>query len=302
MGLVINLKTETNIIDRSENTTRYLREIKGYNTLTKEEELEWFTKYKNGNEEEREFARDYIMLCNQRLVIAAAKKWANADNLTDYINEANIGLAEAIEKFDIEKGTKFCTYAMWFIKRAINNYNNDIVPIVRKTNLSKTFHVISKVTNDFIQKNERIPTSEELMNYINEKYKSKALKDKNDLLDVHIARMDDVGGDADDSNANFTDLMDYNRISSSVNDYETKSNNDYNKMLVNSLLKALTPREQKLIKMRFGLVEINGIKREFELAEIAEELNLTTERVRQLETEILKKLRKEYGSAINDLI
>jgi RNA polymerase primary sigma factor len=236
------------------------------------------------------------------MVIAAAKKWANTDNLTDYINEANIGLAEAIDKFDTSKGTKFCTYAMWFIKRAINNYNNDVAPIVRRTNLSKTFHVVSKVTNDFIQKNERFPTADELKESINKKYKKKDIKDKNDLLDIHITRMDDVGGDADDTNANFSDLMDYNRISSSVNEYETTSTNDYNKKMVDSLLSILTPREQKLIKMRFGLIEINGIKREFELIEVAEELGITPERVRQLETSILLKLRKEYGNRINDLL
>lgn len=302
MSLVINLKAETGLVDRSENTTRFYEDIKKFPTLTKEDEDKWFGVLKNGNPEEKNFAREYIWLCNQRLVIAAAKKWATTDTLTDYINEANIGLAEAIDKFELNKGTKFCTYAMWFIKRAINNYNNDVAPIVRRTNLSKTFHVVSKVTNDFIQKYERFPTADELKESINKKYKKKDIKDKNDLLDIHIARMNDVGGDSDDSNANFTDLMDYNRISSSVNEYEVKSNDDYNKKLVDNLLKVLNPREQKLIKMRFGLIEINGIKREFELIEVAEELNLTTERVRQLETEIIKKLRKEYGDRINDLL
>jgi RNA polymerase primary sigma factor len=302
MSLVINLKAETGLVDRSENTTRFYEDIKKFPTLTKEDEDKWFGVLKNGNPEEKNFAREYIWLCNQRLVIAAAKKWATTDTLTDYINEANIGLAEAIDKFELNKGTKFCTYAMWFIKRAINNYNNDVAPIVRRTNLSKTFHVVSKVTNDFIQKYERFPTADELKESINKKYKKKDIKDKNDLLDIHITRMDDVGGDADDTNANFSDLMDYNRISSSVNEYETASTNDYNKKMVDSLLSILTPREQKLIKMRFGLIEINGIKREFELIEVAEELGITPERVRQLETSILLKLRKEYGNRINDLL
>jgi RNA polymerase primary sigma factor len=302
MPLIINLKSDTNIVDRSENTVRFYDDIKRYPILTKEEEEKWFRILSDGTEEEKKKAREYIWLCNQRLAISAAKKWANTDNLTDYINEANIGLAEAIDKFDITKGTKFCTYAMWFIKRAINNYNNDISPIVRKTNLSKTFHVVSRVTNEFIQNNERNPTSDELKEQINKKYKAKDIKDKNDLLDIHIARMDDVGGDADDSNANFTDLMDYNRISSSVNEYEVVSSDEYNKNLIDNLLKILAPREQKLIKMRFGLIEVNGIKREFELSEVAEELSLTTERVRQLEAEVLKKLRKAYGNMISDLI
>jgi RNA polymerase primary sigma factor len=141
MSLVINLKAETGLVDRSENTTRFYEDIKKFPTLTKEDEDKWFDVLKNGSPEEKSFARDYIWLCNQRLVIAAAKKWATTDTLTDYINEANIGLAEAIDKFELDKGTKFCTYAMWFIKRAINNYNNDVAPMVRKTNLSSRYQV-----------------------------------------------------------------------------------------------------------------------------------------------------------------
>ena len=107
MGLVINLKADTGLVDRSENTTRFLKDVKDFPTLTREEEIEWFTKYKHGTKEEKEIARDYIMLCNQRMIIAAAKKWAKTDTLMDYVNEANFGLNEAIEKFDPSKKTLY---------------------------------------------------------------------------------------------------------------------------------------------------------------------------------------------------
>lgn len=301
MSLAINLKTETGILERTENVTRYFDDVKKYPILKKEEEEKWFKLLRNGTESEKKKARDYIWLCNQRLVIASAKKWATAENLTDYINEANIGLADAIDRFDVSKGVKFCTYAVWFIKRAINRYNNEIVPMVHKTNHSKTYHVISKATNEFVQNNERTPTTEELKELINKSY-NKNLKDKNDLLDVQISRMDELTAKKDSRETVSDVILDYNRISSTTNKYNEEEDDEYNKSLVNSLLRGLKPREQELIKMRFGMIEYNGMKRELEVAEIAKELSLTPERVRQMEDTIIKKLKRIYGDNISKLI
>jgi RNA polymerase primary sigma factor len=159
MSLAINLKAETGLlVDRSENTTRFYEDVKKYPILTKEEEEKWFGVLASGTDKEKEFAREYIWLCNQRMVIAAAKKWAKTDTLMDYVNEANFGLMEAIEKFDTSFDVKFASYAMWFIKRAINKYICGDLQVVKRPNYSKTFHVISKATNDFLQENERIPS------------------------------------------------------------------------------------------------------------------------------------------------
>ncbi len=301
MSLAINLKTDTGILERTENVTRYFDDVKRYPILTKEEEIKWFKLLRDGTESEKKKARDYIWLCNQRLVIASAKKWATAENLSDYINEANIGLADAIDRFDVSKDVKFCTYAVWFIKRAINRYNNEIAPMVHKTNHSKTYHVISKATNEFVQDNERNPTTEELKELINKNY-NKNLKDKNDLLDVQISRMDELAAKKDSRETVSDVILDYNRISSSTNKYNEEENDEYNKSLVNSLLRCLKPREQKLIKMRFGMTKYNGMKRELEVSEIANELSLTTERVRQMEDTIIKKLKKAYGDNISKLL
>ena len=300
MGLVINLKADTNLVDRSENTKRFYKDLKDYSKFTREEEIEWFNKLHNGTEAERKRVKEYIMICNQRMVLAAAKKWATTETFMDYVNEANFGLSEAIDGFDVNVGTKFASYAMWYILRAINNYNNGDNQLVRKTNLSKTFHVISKATNDFLQKNERMPTSDELLEVINKHY-NKDITDKTDLIPTHYASID-VETSNDEDNYATGDIADYNRSSASYNEYVTKENNEFNSALVSSLLKVLSPRKQEIIKMRFGIYEDNGLRRELEREEIGQKLGLTAERVRQLEGEAMDELKKEYRSRIGKII
>ena len=241
------------------------------------------------------------MLCNQRLVIAAAKKWAKTDTLMDYVNEANFGLMEAIEKFDTSFDVKFASYAMWFIKRAINKYICGDLQVVKRPNYSKTFHVISKATNDFLQKNERTPTPDELFEIVTINY-GKDIKDKNDILDLKVSYVDESSNDEDES-PNYGDMAAYNRASASYNDYEEEETNDFNKKLVSSLLSKLSPRKQQIIKMRFGMYEgDNGLKREYEREEIGQILGLTSERVRQLELSAMEDLKSEYLKTMGQFI
>ena len=150
-----------------------------------------------------------------------------------------------------------------------------------------------------MQENERNPSDDELLEIVNEVY-GKDIKDKNDLLDTHMASID-VETDDDDTLV-FGDITDFNRASASYNEYEEESTNDYNSALVDSLLEILKPREREIIKMRFGLYEDNGLRREYELNEIAEKIGLTPERVRQLEASALQQLREEYGSRLSSIL
>ena len=300
MSLVINLKADTGLVDRSENTTRFLKDVKDFPTLTREEEIEWFTKYKHGTKEEKEIARDYIMLCNQRMIIAAAKKWAKTDTLMDYVNEANFGLLEAMDRFDTTHNVKFASYAMWFIKRAINKYICGDLQVVKRPNYSKTFHVLSKATNDFLQKNERTPSPDELFDIVTVKY-GKDIKDKNDILDLKVSYVDESANDEDES-PNYGDVAAYNRASASYNEYEEKEKEEFNKKVVSSLLSKLSPRKQQIIKMRFGMYEgDNGLRREYEREEIGQIIGLTSERVRQLELEAMDEMKVEYLRKIKKL-
>ena len=299
MSLFVNIKSDnTGYVDRTENTTRFFRDIAKYPTMTRDDEIEWFGKMHNGTESEKREARDYIIKCNQRFVVSIAKKWANTDSLMDYVNEANIGLMEAIEKFDETKNFKFSTYAIWFIVRAINKYNNTTAQVVKRTNQCKTFHVISKAQDKFVQKYHREPSSEELKDMINNTY-GKSIKDKHDLLNVRVTSIDESV--LDDNEYMFNDVYDFQKVTASVNGYEAAMDCEYDRVLTESLLNVLTEREQEIIKMVFGLVEVNGIKREFELCEIAESMGLTTERVRQLKNSSIEKMRKEYERRINEV-
>ena len=310
MGYVINLKAETGLVDRTLNTTRFYKDIKDYKPFTKEEEIKWFTKLKEARERmekaksandnggytkaknEYEKTREYIVWRNQRLVIAAAKNFSTTDTLTDYINEINFDLIEAVDKYDVSKGVKFASYAMWYIIRAINTFKYGDAEMVKKSNSYKTFHVVSKARNKFMQEYEREPTTDELLEILNEEY-NKKIKDKNDLLDVNYSSID-LDTSSDDDNYNRGEVANYNRRSASYNEYEKTSSNEFNTALISSLLDILPPRERQIIEMRFGLYDDNGLHREYELNEIAEALNLTSERVRQLELESIKMLRSEY--------
>ena len=291
MSIVINLKADTGLVDRTENTERFYEDIRRYPTLTREEEIKWFNLLHNGTPKQKEEARDYIIKCNLRLVIAVAKKWAKTDTLMDYTNEAAIGLMEAINSFDETKGVKFCSFAIWYLKRAINHYNTEHVPIVKRTNLSKTHHVIAKAINDFFQQNERAPSTDELLDVINKKYK-KNVKDKNDLLEIQMTRIDAEAKEEEEYA--LSGITDFNEAYASVNKYEKQATDMFNKRLVSALLSNLTEREKLLIELRFGLCDDNGLKREHELSEIADRLGITKERARQIEIEALQKMTKAY--------
>lgn len=315
MSLVINLKADTGLVLRSDNTTRFYKDIRQYDVMSRKDEKEWFqmlTEAKSDLETAKEAGdnervaqmeniikeiKDLIINSNQRLCVAAAKNWANTDTLMDYVSEANIGLMQAIDRFDYTRGVKFASYAMWFIKREIESYHHGVIPLVQKTNNAKTWSIVSRARNNFMQKFEREPSQEELLEIVNSKL-TKGIKDKNDLTELYVSMVDDYGNLDSDDSVNHADIYDYNRASASDNDYEEKSNEDYNKTLVSSLLDVLSPRDKKLIQMRFGLIEVNGIKREFELSEVAEELGITSERVRQLEGSILKNLNREYAERL----
>lgn len=310
MGYIINLKADTGLVDRSENTTRFYKDIKDYQTFTKEEEKEWFEKLdlikktmeknsdltlKESLEKEYLKVREYIALCNQRLVISAAKNYSTTETLTDYINEANFGLFEAIDAYDVTKGWKFATYAMWFILRAINRYKYGTNEMVKKPNYYKTFHVISKAKNQFIQKNEREPMPNELLEIVNNVYK-KNIRDSNDLLDINYAS---INYESDDDNpSNFGEVTEFNKTSASYNDFENTENNEFNIEMVSSLLKILSPRSRKIIEMRFGLYDEDGFKRQYEVREIANHFNMSPERIRQIEKDSIKLMKEESKKRI----
>ena len=294
--MVVNLKSPTtDYFERTETLTRYYEDIRKYDVMSEEKEVEMFNLFKNGNKQEQEYARNFIINANQRFVVAMAKRFATNENILDLISEGNIGLIEAMKDFDVTKGNKFITFAVWYVRRAINNYCINYGNLVKKTNLSKTYHVIAQATNKFIQTEYRQPTLEELLEIVNKEHKAD-IKSIEDIIDTKISSIDE-GFNSEDDDAAFGEMSLYNSYSSSFNEYEKISNDDFNNKLISSMLGKLPEREKTIIKMIFGI----GYYREYELQEIAEELGLTTERVRQIKNSVLKEIKEKYKNVMNDM-
>lgn len=294
--MVVNLKSPTtDYFERTETLTRYYEDIRKYDVMSEEKEVEMFNLFKNGNKQEQEYARNFIINANQRFVVAMAKRFATNENILDLISEGNIGLIEAMKDFDVTKGNKFITFAVWYVRRAINNYCINYGNLVKKTNLSKTYHVIAQATNKFIQTEYRQPTLEELLEIVNKEHKAD-IKSIEDIIDTKISSIDE-GFNSEDDDAVFGEMSLYNSYSSSFNEYEKISNDDFNNKLISSMLGKLPEREKTIIKMVFGI----GYYREYELQEIAEELGLTTERVRQIKNSVIQEIKEKYKNVMSNM-
>lgn len=294
--MVVNLKSPTtDYFERTETLTRYYEDIRKYDVMSEEKEVEMFKLFKNGNKQEQEYARNFIINANQRFVVAMAKRFATNENILDLISEGNIGLIEAMKDFDVTKGNKFITFAVWYVRRAINNYCINYGNLVKKTNLSKTYHIVAQATNKFIQTEYRQPTLEELLEIVNKEHKAD-IKSIEDIIDTKISSIDE-GFNSEDDDAVFGEMSLYNSYSSSFNEYEKISNDDFNNKLISSMLGNLPEREKTIIKMVFGI----GYYREYELQEIAEELGLTTERVRQIKNSVIKEIKEKYKHIMSDM-
>lgn len=294
--MVVNLKSPTtDYFERTETLTRYYEDIRKYDVMSEEKEVEMFNLFKNGNKQEQEYARNFIINANQRFVVAMAKRFATNENILDLISEGNIGLIEAMKDFDVTKGNKFITFAVWYVRRAINNYCINYGNLVKKTNLSKTYHVIAQATNKFIQTEYRQPTLEELLEIVNKEHKAD-IKSIEDIIDTKISSIDE-GFNSEDDDAAFGEMSLYNSYSSSFNEYEKISNDDFNNKLISSMLGKLPEREKTIIKMVFGI----GYYREYELQEIAEELGLTTERVRQIKNSVIQEIKEKYKNVMSNM-
>ena len=302
MGVIVNFRNNGKYFERTNTLVNYFNDIRRFDgSIKPEDEATLFYYCKNGTKAEKAEARKIIIEGNQRFVVSVARAYATNNNLMDLINEGNIGLMEAVDAFDPNvkvngKTVKFITFAVHYIRRAINQFkvNNDA--IVKKNNISKTYHVLSRARNKFLQENGRQPTTDELKDLVNKEYDLK-INDSADMLDLRVTYIDENASD-DDDDANLADLATFNSYSASGNGYERTESNDYNKAMVTSLLKVLTPREQSIIKMAFGIGEC----RELTNDEIAERIGLTTERIRQMRTSIMKRLREEFKKKINENI
>ncbi len=279
------LSQEQYFDDASDDSVRlYLREIGKIPLLSAEEELALAQKVVAGDKK----AKDKMAEANMRLVVSIAKRYSGRGlDFLDLIQEGNTGLLRAVEKFDPDKGFKFSTYATWWIRQAITRAIADQARTIRiPVHMVETINKLLRTQRRMTQELNREPTIEELAKELEmepEKVEY-VMKIKQDITSLDAG----VGRDGDDEDSLLKDFIEDEESATP----EESAASQLLKEQVQAILSTLSDREQKIIKMRFGLE--NG--KSHTLEEVGQEFAVTRERIRQIEAKALAKLRKHKDS------
>ena len=267
-------------VDMTEPLKIYLKEIGRIPLLTAEEELELGRQIAEGDTE----ARRKMEEANQRLVVAVAKHYAGKGmQFMDLIQEGNIGLMRAVEKFDYTKGSKFSTYAVWWIKeailRALDSQSREIrVPVRVAQNMNK----ISKTERKMEQTLGREVAAEEIAKELH--MTTEEVERMQSYIKNPVSLETPVG---DEENSNLEDFIEDTQEPTPEEAVAAL----VQKEEVQEMLSTLTEKEQKILRLRYGLEDGNV----HTLEETGQILGVTRERIRQLESRALEKLRKSAG-------
>lgn len=255
----------------------YLKEIGRVELLNPDDEPEIARRIQEGDEE----AKRILIAANLRLVVSIAKKYVGRGMLfLDLIQEGNMGLVKAVEKFDYTKGFKFSTYATWWIRQAITRAIADQARTIRiPVHMVETINKLTRIQRQLVQDLGRDPSAEEIA----EKMEGITPEKVREIQKIALepVSLETPIGEEDDSH-----LGDF------IEDKEALSPDEYanNQLLkdeINTVLQGLTEREEKVLRLRFGLYD--GRTRTLE--EVGKEFNVTRERIRQIEAKALRKLK-----------
>jgi RNA polymerase primary sigma factor len=262
----------------------YLKEIGRTPLLSKDEEREYAKKAEKGDEE----ARQKLMKANLRLVVSIAKRYVNRTphlSILDLIQEGNIGLSRAVEKFDYRRGFKFSTYATWWIRQAITRALADQSRTVRiPVHMVETISRYTQVRRQLIQQLGRDPLVEEIASEMGidvEKVRH-IQKISQDVLSIETP----IGDDDDSTLSDF--IPDQKNLTPSQSTARAMLRD-----LIKEIMIDLTEREQDILKMRFGLED--GVSHTLE--EVGKTFGVTRERIRQIEAKALEKMREHNKAA-----
>lgn len=284
---------EEEVTGISEDSVRmYLREIGQYPLLNGEEEVKLAKRIEKGDKS----AKRRLAEANLRLVVSIAKKYIGRGlTLLDLIQEGNIGLHRAVEKFDYKKGFKFSTYATWWIRQAITRAIADQARTIRiPVHMVETINRYMRTQRELQQELGREPSNDELAKKLGVDLEK--LEHIMKISQETVSLEAPVGEEGDSSLAEF--IEDKNTISP-----EESAIYQLMKGHVEDSLSILTAREQKILRMRFGLDVLEGSGRTHTLEEVGKEFGVTRERIRQIEAKALQKLKKhEEASRLKDYL
>ena len=270
----------------------YLKEIGRVPLLTSEEEIQLAEKMSGSNEKEASAARKRLAEANLRLVVSIAKRYVGRGmSFLDLIQEGNMGLIKAVEKFDYTKGFKFSTYATWWIRQAITRAIADQARTIRiPVHMVETITKVKKVSSQLLHENGRDASAEEIA----------------EKLDMTVERVREIMRIAQDPVSLETPIGEEedSHLGDFIPDEEAPAPAEAASQVLlkeqlDQVLSTLTPREEQVIRLRFGL----GDGRARTLEEVGQQFDVTRERIRQIEAKALRKLRSPArGNKVRDYL
>ena len=267
------IMTEVNVDD---SVKMYLKDIGQVPLLSKDEEKELAKKMTEGDSR----AKERLSEANLRLVVSIAKRYVGRGmQFLDLIQEGNLGLMKAVEKFDYTKGFKFSTYATWWIRQAITRAIADQARTIRiPVHMVETINKQMRVSRQLLQIYGREPTPEEIASAMGTT--EERVREIQKIAQDPVSLETPIGEEEDSHLGDF--IEDYNATSPS----DMAETNMLKEHLV-QVLSTLTPREEKVLRLRYGIDDSHPRT----LEEVGKEFNVTRERIRQIEAKALRKLR-----------
>ncbi len=260
----------------------YLKEIGRVPLLSTEEEVDLATRILEGDDK----AKKRLTEANLRLVVSIAKRYVGRGmHFLDLIQEGNVGLIKAVEKFDHTKGFKFSTYATWWIRQAITRAIADQARTIRiPVHMVETINRLKKVQSQLLHENGSEPTEELIAETMD--LPVERVREIMRVAQETVSMETPIGPEEDSRLMDF--IRDEEALAPDDAALKTITNED-----IDSVLKTLTPREEQVIRLRFGLVD----GRCHTLEQVGEQFQVTRERIRQIEAKALRKLRHPVRSS-----
>ncbi|MDO4701390.1 MAG: RNA polymerase sigma factor RpoD [Erysipelotrichaceae bacterium] len=278
IDVVANFGSTNTYVKINDPVKMYLKEIGRVPLLNPEDEPEIAKRVEAGDNE----AKNILISSNLRLVVSIAKKYVGRGMLfLDLIQEGNMGLVKAVEKFDYTKGFKFSTYATWWIRQAITRAIADQARTIRiPVHMVETINKLTRIQRQLVQELGRDPSAEEIAARMDNNITAEKVREIQKIALEPVSLETPIGEEDDSHLGDFIEDKD----AMSPDQY---ANNQLLKDEINMVLQGLTEREEKVLRLRFGLED--GRTRTLE--EVGKEFNVTRERIRQIEAKALRKLK-----------
>ncbi len=278
----IETLTTTDAVSLDDPVKLYLKEIGRVPLLSSDEEIELAKKIIDGDEA----AKKRLAEANLRLVVSIAKRYVGRGMyFLDLIQEGNVGLIKAVEKFDYTKGFKFSTYATWWIRQAITRAIADQARTIRiPVHMVETINRLKKAQSQLLHENGREPSEEQIAEAMD--LPIERVREIMRVAQETVSMETPIGPEEDSRLMDF--IRDEDALAPDEAALKTITNED-----IDSVLKTLTPREEAVIRLRFGLED----GRCHTLEQVGLEFHVTRERIRQIEAKALRKLRHPVRSS-----